>query len=106
MIKQLTKTEYNDTMNEGMLDVTENAHPSIDIWDYVSDLVKEGIVIEYVLKNHLVEKVYRNLTNSFDHILLPTDRENTFIVIIADLPDKLIYGHYLLDLTKEYGLGL
>ena len=87
------------------MDVTENANPLVDIWDYVLNLVKENIVIEYVYENNLVEKVYRNLANTFDHVLLPTSDKNIFIVIVIDLKNVSVSGHYKLNLIKEYGLN-
>jgi hypothetical protein len=104
MTKELTKTEYISTMDGGMTDVTDIANPTVDIWNYVSYLVKENVVIDYVFTNNLVEKVYRNSTNSFDHILLPTNDKNIFVIVIVDLNKSSIYGHYGLDLNKEYGL--
>jgi hypothetical protein len=87
-----------------MADVTETAEPIVDIWTYVKDLVYENIVSEYVFKNNLVEKVYRNDTSTFDHILLPTNDKNVFIVIVVKIGNATILGHYKLDLTKEYFL--
>ena len=105
LTKALSEKEYKETMGSKMTDVTQTAEPIVDIWAYVKDLVYENIVSEYVFKNNLVEKVYRNDTSSFDHILLPTSEENIFIVIVAKLDNATIFGHYRLDLTKEYSLG-
>jgi hypothetical protein len=105
MTRQLTKAEYMNTMTGSMLDVTDSANPLTNIWDYVSKLVEETIVMKYVLDNNIIEKVYRNPAKSFDHVLLPTGNENIFIVIIVDLYNPSIYGHYMLDLNKEYGLN-
>lgn len=88
-----------------MIDVTETAEPVVDIWAYVKDLVYENVVNDYVFKNNLVEKVYRNDTSTFDHILLPASDENVFIVLVVKLNNATIIGHYRLDLTKEYSLG-
>jgi hypothetical protein len=37
--------------------------------------------------------------------MLPTSDENIFIVIVVKLGNANIFGHYQLDLTKEYSLG-
>jgi len=105
LTKTLSEKEYKETMGTKMTDVTQKAEPIVDIWAYVKDLVYENIVSEYVLKNNLVEKVYRNDTSSFDHILLPTSDENVFIVIVVKIGNATIFGHYKLDLSKEYSLG-
>ena len=98
----LSEKEYKSTMTPKMVNVTETAEPEVDIWDYVEELTAENIVVKYVLDNTLVEKVYRNQTNTFDHVLLPTPKENFFIVLIVDLVSKKVTGHYPLDLNAEY----
>lgn len=104
LTKTLSEKEYKQTIGYKMADVTQTAEPIIDIWTYVKDLVYENIVSEYVFKNNLVEKVYRNDTSTFDHILLPTSDKNVFIVIVVEIANATILGHYQLDLTKEYSL--
>lgn len=105
MTNELTQDQFRSTMTEKMMDVTNSAEPVIDIWSYVEILVSQNTVVEFVFNNHLVDSVFRNLGNTFDHILLPTDRPDIFIVIIVDLIGKQIIGHYRLDLDKEYGLS-
>ena len=87
-----------------MTDVTGTARPVVDIWGYVGELVKENVVDNYVYENNLVELVYRNDTSTFDHILLPTDDQNVFIILVVDLTKKVIFGHIKLDLKQKYGL--
>jgi hypothetical protein len=87
-----------------MTDVTETAEAVADIWPYVQQLVQAKLVSDYVFENGSVEKVYRNDTSSFDHVLLPTNDENVLIIIVVALENKTIFGHYNLDLRKEYGL--
>ncbi|MEP6513790.1 MAG: hypothetical protein ABJA79_07965 [Parafilimonas sp.] len=104
MTTELTTDQYKDTFDTKMVDVTKSAEPTVDIWSYVRQLTREKIVLDYVFDKELVEKVYRNQANTFDHVLLPTDNKNIFIVIIVDLKHRLIKGHYRLDLEREYGL--
>jgi hypothetical protein len=104
MTTLLTDNQYKQTLTPKMVNVTETAEPTVDIWEYVGQLVKQNVVIQYVYDKQLVETVYRNQTNTFDHVLLPTDKENYFVVLIVDLIHHKITGHYPLDLNKEYGL--
>lgn len=87
-----------------MLDVSETAEPVIDIWPYVSELVNDKIVLRYVLEQNLVEKVYRNIDYTYEHILLPTNDQNIFIVLVVNHISPSIIGHYKLDSSNEYGL--
>lgn len=104
MTTLLTEKEFKSTFTDKMVDVTQTAEPVVDIWQYVQELTTNKIVDQYIFDNGLVEKVYRNQSNTFDQILLPTPDKNTFIVILVDLLNKKIKGHYQLDLNAEYGL--
>lgn len=104
MTIQLTKDEYLGTMGTKMVDVTDTAEPAVDIWPYIQQLTKDKLVLEYFYENNLVEKVYKNDTGTFDHVLIPTDNQNIFVVIVVDLPQAKIKGHYKLDLEEEYGI--
>lgn len=85
-----------------MKDITETAEPVIDIWPSVEQLVRKGIVLQYVYENELVESVYGN--SSFHHVLLPTAIKDNFVVLIINLAQQTIDGYYRLDLKKEYGV--
>lgn len=100
----LTEKEFKLTFTANMNDVTRTAEPIVDIWPYVEQLTADKIVDQQTFDNALVEKVYRNQTNTFDQILLPTPDKNVFIVILVDLIKKNIKGHYRLDLNIEYDL--
>lgn len=104
MTTLLTEKEFKSTFIGKMNDVTQTAEPVVDIWPYVEQLTADNIVHKYTFENTLVEKVYRNQTNTFDQILLPTPNKNIFIIIIVDLINKKIKGHYQLDLNAEYGI--
>ena len=85
-----------------MTDVTQTAEPKFDIWDYVRELVMQKIVEKYVYEGNLVETVYRNDTSTFDHVLLPTEDQNIFIILVIDLIKENVYGHFKLDLNEKY----
>lgn len=103
-IKELSSEEFKKTFGTKMTDVTETAEPLVDIWGSVEELAKGNIVDRYVFERNLVERVYRNNTFTFDHVLLPTKSSNIFIVIVVDLTNKSIPGYSVLDLNKEYGI--
>lgn len=100
----LTEKEYKETMTDKMVDVTATAEPVVDIWPYVEQLKDDNEVLNYVYENRLIEMVSRNNRETFDHVLLPTDNSNVFVVVIVDLKKEKIKGHFKLDLNKEYGL--
>ena len=104
MTTLLTEEDFKSTFTDKMIDITQAAEPAVDIWPYVQQLTLDNIVHKYTFDNTLVEKVYRNQTNTFDQVLLPTPDKNIFIIIVVDLLNKKIKGHYRLDLNAEYGL--
>lgn len=102
MTNLISQLKYKDTMTGGMTDVTETAEPVVDIWPYVEMLSNDGVVSDYVRENLLVEKVYRSKVGNYDHVLLPTGKDNYFIVLIINIKEKVILGHHLLDLNILY----
>ncbi len=105
MINELSQEAYLSTMSKGMIDVTENAEPVMDIWPYVRLLHTQGLIPVYVIEHTLVEKVYRSKDGRYDHVLLPDFNKNIFFVILMDNFENFILGHYRLNLNCEYGLS-
>jgi hypothetical protein len=100
--KELSEQEFKNTFGKKMTDVTETAEPVVDIWDYVEELVQVSLVDKYVFENNLVEKVYRNDSSTFDHILLPTRDANVFVTLVVDLTNETLLGHISLNLNEKY----
>jgi hypothetical protein len=103
MTHELTEKEFRSTFGNQMLDITETIESTVDIWEYVGELYVDEVVSEYVVANELVEKVYRNDSSTFDHVLLPTENPNVFLVIIVDLLNETVLGHFALDMEQKYG---
>ena len=41
----------------------------------------------------------------WEHVLLPCEAPNVFMVIVIDREQGQVYGHHLLDLNRLYGLS-
>jgi len=104
MINELKEEQYLATMTFKMVDITSTVVPIVDIWDYVEALTNEKQLDKSVAENGIVEKVYSNESNTIHHVLLPTEIHNIFIVILIDVLEKVIIGHYKLDLNEKYGI--
>ncbi len=100
----LTEREFNATMKDPMVDVTAAPGEVVDIWPYVAGVATEVGLPALVLKKELVELVYRSGDGVHDHVLLPTEKKNKFVVIVVDRPQAVVAGHHVLDLNREYGL--
>ncbi len=103
-IRLLDYKGYRATMESGMVDVTLSAEGTVDIWPYVAELVREGVVDAYLYEETLVKYVFRNTEGSVEHFLLPTVTANVFTVIVVALESGQVMGHYLLDINEQYGL--
>jgi hypothetical protein len=101
MLIELSPEQFISTMSAEMTDVTETAEPTVDITPYVRALIAEGLVLPETLDEELIEIVYRNEEETYDHILLPTDDESIYIAIVVDLTEEQILGHYRMDLSEE-----
>jgi hypothetical protein len=104
-IKKLTEEEFKITFSEKMNNVTNDVDEIVDVWEYVKALeTSEYFINDYIIRKRLVEYVYRNSINTYDQILIPTIEKNIYLIIIVDIKKENIFGHYLLDLNKEYGI--
>lgn len=103
MIKELSRKEFEKTFSNKMIDVTKTAEPIVNIWEYAKVLSIQKLIPSIVYKKELIEFVYRNSENTFEHILLPTSEKNVFIIIVVNIIEKKIAGHYKIDIEKEYG---
>ena len=102
--KLLTKEKYNSTMIEKMTEIATIEATIFNIWPYVSQLKSAKIISHKIKERELIYKVYRNITGKFEHILLSTEKENNFVVIVVDKNKKKVMGYFLLDLNGEYEL--
>ena len=102
MVTQLNKEQYLSTMGNKMNNVTKSAQALVDIWDYAEELLEKHLISEYGFSKRYIEAVYENEENTYQHILLFSNNENVYIVIIVDMVGRKILGHYILDLNEVY----
>jgi hypothetical protein len=100
--KLLSKEKYDSTMSGKMTEVKVSDHNFFNIWPYVSKLKAANIVSRKIKESQLVHKVYRNSTEDFEHILLSTEKENHFVVIVANRNKKKTIGYFLYDFNGLY----
>ena len=86
-----------------MRDVVRTATDVIDIWPYVAAIPASELGSHQV-QSGVVERVYRNGADTFDHVLVATKSANVYLAIVVDLAGQSVMGHRVLDLNLEYGL--
>lgn len=102
--RRLSRERYLGTMSGKMRNVTDHAELPDEIWDYAGRLPDTARISEDRLRQRQAEAVYENDERTFRHILLFCDKKNRYAVIVVDMTNGSILGHYLLDLNEEYGL--
>jgi serine/threonine-protein kinase RIO1 len=85
-----------------MTEITVSDKNNFNIWPYISKLKAAKILSHKIKEPQLVHKIYRNSTEDFEHILLSTEKENHFVVIVANRNKKKTIGYFLHDLNGLY----
>ena len=100
--KKLTQEKYNATLIGKMVEIEEPEKNMFNIWPYVTILKRVEILPKKSNERELVYKVYRNLEEKYEHILLTTEKENHYVVIVVNLIKNKIKGYFPLELKNEY----
>ena len=100
--RKLTQEKYNATLIGKMIEIEDPEKNMFNIWPYVTILKRVKILRKNCNEQDLVYKVYRNIDGKFEHILLSTEKENHFVVIIVNLSKNKIKGYFPLELKNEY----
>lgn len=100
--KLLTQEKYNSTMLGKMTEITTSDKNIFNFWPYISKLKAAKVISNKIKESQLVHKIYRNSTDDFEHILLSTEKENHFVVIVANRNKKKTIGYYIQELDGLY----
>lgn len=100
--KLLTEEKYSSTMIGKMTEITVSDNNIFNIWPYISKLKAAKVLSHKIKESQLVHKVYRNSTEDFEHILLSTEKENHFVVIVANRNKKKTIGYFFHNLDGLY----
>ena len=100
--KKLTQEKYNATIIGKMVEVEDSEKSMFNIWPFVNKLKRAQILPKKFNESLLINKIYRDSNNDFEHILLNTEKENHYVVIVANLTKKKIIGYLLVDSLIKY----
>ncbi|MDX1571696.1 MAG: hypothetical protein R3200_14545 [Xanthomonadales bacterium] len=100
----LTAEEFEATVEEPMRDMTRipGAAVELDIWPY-ADAVLEQEYADQDTAKWDVKRVYCNAPNTFQHVLIPTHERNGYLVIVIDVGNERVLGHYRLNPDRRPG---
>jgi hypothetical protein len=75
----------------------------VDVWAYV-DTIPVRDFGDFTIGANDVMAVRRTGDRRYDHVLIPTETKNVFLVIVVDLTADAVFGHHVLNLNEKYGL--
>src|SRR5689334_10057602 len=99
----LTKDEFQRTFVQPMRDVTKTALAPEVLEGYLTSVPGRDLEPHW-LAAHTPELIYDSGDKSFEHVLFPTQTKNVYLVLVVDQPRHAVFGHFVLDLNREYGL--
>lgn len=102
---EFSEAEFLATFVSPMRDVTGACGDLVDLWGYLDPLLNLSYpAAEKDGWEWRVAFVRQSADGRFQHIAVPVPRENTYMVVVVDVPSRAISGHHLLDLGEKYGL--
>ena len=103
---EFSDAEFLATFLSPMRDVTGSCGELVDLWGYLDPLL--NLRYPAAEKNGWewrVAFIRQSADGPFQHIAVPVPRDNTYMVVVVDVPSRAILGHHLLDLGEKYGLA-
>jgi hypothetical protein len=91
-MSRLTQTEFEATFDDDVEVADEDYNPCLDFWDYVDALSEEdrdGFQHQFT-----VEFLFYNPVRMIEHVMLRTDTEHVYIVLVLDMQQKAVLGHH------------
>ena len=102
-MKHLTEAEFLATFGEPMRPISTEAEPPCDFWGYL-----EGIPITdfegHDCSQGTVTYAWNDFSGRYQHVLVDSTDKKVFMVLVLDLEQRVVFGHRLLNLNREYGI--
>ncbi len=99
--KKLSEEKYQSTITGKMLDITAK-ESMFNIWPFVNELKRALILSKKTNESELIYKIYKDINDNFEHILLNSENENNYIVIVVNLNKNKVIGYFLINSLKDY----
>ncbi len=100
-MKKLTQDEFLATLAAPMIEVPLDAPPPFEFWNYFDEIPKadfDGLDCG----DESVTYAWNHPDGTFQHVLVDSNRENAFMVLVLDLKKNRVYGHRVLTVSDEY----
>lgn len=93
--RKLSPEEFKATQNspQRVMDST----PPVDFWDYVAAIPADDFEF-FDCRAGNITHVYR-MADEYEHVLINSQYQGVAMVVVTDLKNNTVYGHFLLDLN-------
>ena len=75
----------------------------LEVWPYVDEIPFDDMR-GYSIDGKDVECVFRSADDQYDHVLIPTNTWNTYLVVVVDRANNAVFGHHVLNRNDLYDL--
>jgi hypothetical protein len=75
----------------------------VEVWHYVDDIPHDDLR-GYSIDGKDVECVFRGADDHYDHVLIPTNTWNAYLVVVVDRANNEVLGHHVLNRNDLYDL--
>ena len=75
----------------------------LEVWPYIDEIPTEDLR-GYSIDGKDVECVFRSADDHYDHVLIPTNTWNTYLVVVVDRANNDVLGHHVLNRNDLYDL--
>lgn len=103
-LRKLSAEEFAETFGESRRPAGEGDAPPFDFWPYF-DAIPKADFEGHDCSGGVIQHVWIISPTRFQHVLVNSESENIFMVLVLDVKSGAVFGHRLLDLNKEYGVG-
>jgi hypothetical protein len=102
-VRRLSEEEFKATIapEKELVDLGEE--PPFDFWEYFEAIPVEDFG-EHDFSEGRVPYAWEMRGTAYQHVLVECETPNVFLVLVLDVPGRLVAGHHLLDLNRLYGL--
>lgn len=99
-VRSLTRAQFDACFAAPMHRLEDASHlPAID--GYIDGAIAAEPSLERVGNIH---SIYRDARGRVDQVLLETEQDERYLVLLVDVSGSALFGHFLLDLKQEYGI--
>ncbi len=86
-----------------MIPIPASASPPFDFWEYF-DAIPPVDFRGHDCADGVVDSVWQTSGGRYQHVLIRSKEKNVSMVLVLIVPDQTVYGHFLLDLNRAYGV--